>query len=87
MSDLFKLKTCQLLRDMPTSLQTKNSRDDHLLNWMWLYALILVALFYVWEHYSMEGGVPLQMTAAIAAKPCEPVTEFRLAQRTCDQRR
>jgi hypothetical protein len=68
MSALFKLKSRRIFRGMKSnSLSSKASGDDHLIQWGWLYALILVACFYGGEYIyqSTRDAVPLRMTQEI----------------------
>lgn len=55
------------MRGMRPTIASKNSRDDHLITWMWLYALIAVAVFYgcEWAYNVSRDALPLRMTQEI----------------------
>lgn len=70
MSALFIRKKRRLFRNMPTSLRARERFDDHLMNWMWLYALILIAALYggEWLYHSTRDAVPLRMSTTMEAR-------------------
>jgi hypothetical protein len=64
MSALFKLKSRRIFRGMKSnSLHSRASFDEHLMRWLWAYALALVGVLYLceWVYHSTDA-VPLQMT-------------------------
>lgn len=55
------------LRGLPSSAAKKNRVDDHLINWLWAYALLGMALVYGCEYvyWSTRDAAPLQVTREI----------------------